>query len=273
MTSLNSLDSPTRNPSSLRWSGILALASLVSLTAVDDAKSQIIWDGGKVETVLTASGQSLPASLFVSTTAPEILASDILGGERDVLFELYASNPLVTGASSGNGVYIGYDPSFFGGNYIDTARSGGVAGKATIVWDGIDGSPDINYTGLGGVNLAGQHSGFQFNVITDSNPGSWEFKFYTDEFHYSNYIVNFGASSVNLPGTHYEVLFNNMVASGSLGGADFSNIGAIVVVGDSSAALDSALINYGFMPVPEPSTAFLASISLIFLLGRRRKGR
>lgn len=199
-------------------------------------------------------------------TTHEVFYSNasILGGERDLSLTLTgedgmpASSLLTTGTVTDT-------------MSLSVSMGDGQQGLAEFVWDGVDSSSTLDYTGLGGVDLTASYDGLDFLFTSDVNAVTWTFYFYTDEFNYSTYTLAkpAGTSPTNVP---YSPDFSSFVAAGGTG-ADFSNIGAIRITTDASLALDSRLNNLQFSAVPEPSTSVTLALGAASLLFNRRRRR
>ncbi|MCZ7636213.1 MAG: hypothetical protein M5U12_09365 [Verrucomicrobia bacterium] len=213
-------------PSQLAW-----------LPAVPPLLAQVTWDTGSPSTYLPAT--------TTGTVTDFQHGPGILGGERESVFEVLSA-PF---PSFGNTMqaYPGY--GLDGTTFLGASRGINVLARCTWVWDGIDGSPTINPTGLGNVDLAAAFSGIEFDLSMDENGGTWSFRFYTDASNYSTYHVSIPSGTL-ISGTHYSLGFSDFLPTGA--GADFSRIGAIVITSEGGAGMDTELDNLRFTPVPEP---------------------
>merc|ERR1719387_3411235 len=98
-----------------------------------------------------------------TTVTPQIIvqtrsttASDILGGERDLrLTVLSGSDNLVLSSGVSNGLF-------------QCATPAGARGRSTLQFDGVDGSINLNPSGLGGLNFR-NNGGNSFRVSVTSD--------------------------------------------------------------------------------------------------------
>jgi len=160
-----------------------------------------------------------------------MLVSNAIGGERDSVLEL------VTGEFDEILLRIDYLNS----NRLAYTSGDGMAGIATVTWDGADGDPlNINYTGLASADLTnlGTNDSFHLQVPNDDLRAKVRIEVYTNE-------TNWSYREIDLPGgissgSHVDfaipfVSFN--VGAGS--GATFSNVGAIVLIIDGTLNLST----------------------------------
>lgn len=140
----------------------------------------------------------------------------ILGSERDNAVE-WVSGSIVRS-------------DFVGGDYNFQSFSS-TEGRGTLVWDGADGLPaasDIDYIGLGSVDLTtgGSVDALKLATVTASNSPRVDVEVYSDAINWSVYTVA-ALGSITTP-TDLVIPFADFtVASGA--GADFANVGAIVL--------------------------------------------
>ena len=218
----------------------IVVALLACLPPTPPLLAQVAWDTGSPST-------SLPATA-IGTVTDFQQGPGILGGERDSVFEVMSA-PF---PSFGNTMqtYPGY--GLAGTTFLGVSRGINVLARCTWVWDGVDGSSTINPTGLGNADVAATSSGLEFDLSMDENGGTWSFRFYTDADNFSTYDLPIpGGTSIS--GTHYSLPFSDFLPTGS--GADFSQIGAIVITSEGGAGMDTELDNLRFTPVPEPLRA------------------
>lgn len=212
-------------PSQLAW-----------LPAVPPLLAQVTWDTGSPSTYLPAT--------TTGTVTDFQHGPGILGGEREsVVVTTQTSGPVEVfayafpGRSAPLSVLLG------------TVQGSGEKATCTWIWDGQDASEVINFSGLGGVNLAANYDGLEFHLNADSVPLTWTLAFYTSAVDYSSYtVVSESGSAVS--GQHYRIRFSDFLPTGA--GADFSRIGAIVITSEGGAGMDTELDNLRFTPVPEP---------------------
>ena len=161
-----------------------------------------------------------PQTIAVSGPSPASLSSSvsgagILGVERDATVTVNVS-PNATRFST-------FSSS---GGLASISNNSDVSGSLRLVYDGIDGSAAIVPGGLGGQNLADDSTFFQ--IIGDSNLGS-NVAITVFTYNGSSYVASAPVSQA-LPsdpaGTSPTTLTYNF---SSFAGANFSNVGAIVV--------------------------------------------
>ena len=148
----------------------------------------------------------------------------IIGGERDIWVKLVAAgNYGVSGEVAAGGYGYEQGPS--------------VHAQSEIQWDGVDGSPTLDATGLGGFDITDGYTkdSMQLTVVYLDNPVDLDFTIYTDGANASTYALP-------LPGgvfTPQEVVMPLELFTNSLGsGADFTDVGALTVFIESIAAPD-----------------------------------
>lgn len=154
----------------------------------------------------------------------------IIGGERDLEIVL-TGNP--DGSSLDAGVRVG-----------GFAMSAGPAieGSARIVWDGPDGDATaLDYTGLGGMDLTdgGTQDAFRLVVGFEDQPVDLIIEVFTDDQNSSMLTLSLPGRIYFSPGD-FVLPYSNFVPN--LGaGADFTNVGAIVMSIATEPGLDLML--------------------------------
>ncbi len=200
---------------------------------------------------------STPGTASSSVTS---FAGDILGNERDMTVQLI----------SGSGVTA--ESNLGGFSIFNQSQDAASTATTTLSWDGIDNSPILNPTGLGGIDITsgGANNGISLTVLFDDLPASLDISVYTDSGNWSKY-------SINLPGLiftpqTYGILFSNFATQAG-SGANFSNVGAIELFIDGSIFGGTDMLFDNFVTaVPEPSTLLLLSGALLLsMAGLRRK--
>ena len=137
-------------------------------------------------------------------------------------------------------------------------------GQLWFEWDGLDNTPVIGQTGLGGIDLTegGTQDAFSVQILLNTQAtASLGFLVHTDANNYS--IIQFaaptGASTQTIRFTDFSAL------AGS--GAEFTNVGALSFFSD--VGVPDANIQFGtFQTVPEPSTGLLVALGVLGLAGR-----
>lgn len=216
-------------------------------------------------------------------------ATTILGGYRDLVVELIASNgvgtPRVEMEVSGGG--------------LSFSTSDGDQGRGTVQWDGNDGSGTLDPTGLQdaqgkGANLiiqegcpVGGCDRFLADVLSADLAFAYSIGIYTDANNYSiltantlfpvvgETVVDYLFSWFLLPdGPQFEGGLPFTIQS--MGTVDFTDVGAIEFIVNSDGqtiAVDLALAGITKTGVPEPGALALVGVALLGagLAGRRRK--
>jgi hypothetical protein len=213
-------------------------------------------------------------AIIVSTvggTASAFTAGGMIGGERDIQIEKLA-NPFPGVVSGGGSVTA----EVTGGRFI-YGQSGSSFGQAVLQWDGVDGSMNLNKTGLGGVDLTQNGGiGFSFTAFAEQNlvlplaevlVTVWG----SNGIDNASYTIEAFNTFVDITET---ILFNDVDWT-KTGGFNFNSVGAIEIVlninGDSSS-LDVEL-DIIETTIPEPSSMLLAGLALTgmgFAARRRR---
>jgi len=210
-----------------RWPHVVpGIALIAALAAPFPAAAQIIIDS--FSTNQATLSLTFPPS--GTTASSSVSGAGILGGERDLQIDLTA------GVLAGNTVTGGVSGGFFSYSQGPT-----ISGTSTIQWDGTDGSAGLNPTGLGGIDLTmgGTQDAILMNTFFDDVPTNITIQVFTD-------AGNASSATLTTPGliftpTNLLIPFNTFTPS--LGaGADFTNIGAIVLtVGSNITAPDFVL--------------------------------
>merc|ERR1712110_1273887 len=173
------------------------------------------------------------------------VASDVLGGERDLRLTVFSgTDNLVLSSGVSNGLF-------------QCATPAGARGQSTVQYDGADGS--ISLSGLGGVNLR-NNGGNSFRVSVTSDLATRV-----------DFVVYSGSANARC-------VFNLTLVAGSTvdtvlqssqfsSGCDFSSVGAIEIIALMEANVDvqvSLFSVYGPIPAtptPTPSPSRIPSQS------------
>jgi hypothetical protein len=235
------------------------LGAMAVLSLAGPAKAAILIDDFITQ-------QSVSANPVTTVAGSSVAAAEALGGERDLL---------VTFVSGFSSLSLASNP--FSGELLISDSGATVKGRSEVVWDGVDGDPfAVDPTGLGGVDLttAGNNA-FQFNVLFADLVGSIVFRVY-DASDATGGTWSEGV--LPLPGSIFVPVdlllpFASLTTVGPNGAANLANVGALMMTIDNTVtgSLDVAIGKIEV--VPEPSTAFLAGLGLLGLVGlaRRRK--
>lgn len=159
-----------------------------------------------------------------------VSGAGILGGERDLQLALSA------GVIAGNTASAAVSSGFF--SYSQDAT---ISASARLTWDGTDGSPTINPTGLGGVDLTagGSQDALDLSTVFDDLPITASVTVFTDTTHVS--IATVGLPGLVFSNSHFVVPFSSFAPLFGEG-ADLTNVGAIhVTVGSTVTAPDLVL--------------------------------
>lgn len=249
-----------------KWFGVPALLALSV-----SANASVI---DSFSTDQTALVDFFPANGGLSSSITTI-GTDILGGERD-LFVTLLTNGAAPGVKKGaRNATIGVADGVMDFNVSSLST-----GTGTIQWDGIDGSPLLNHTGLGGIDLTSGGFLTGFSVATLFSDLGYEFVVgaYTDALHFTE--ISFLANSVNVPTTFYIPFaeFTNpltcgainptpgvkSIACGASGTVDFANLGALQVMIDPHGGTTSIDLTLDQVStVPEPSALALIGLGLL----------
>jgi Calx-beta domain-containing protein len=178
---------------------------------VDDFES----DSDRVQ--LSCPSADPPVPVSVSSPA-------ILGDELDIAIVPNPDGSSCTGASGS------IEAEVPGGATFQIQRFGVVDAAVTTTWDGPDNSGSLDPEGLGGVDLTvgGRKDSLQFRfpgLAVGVTAAQLTVTVYTDADHSSK----FGPSPLVTSSERLLAPFGLWTASGALGGADFADVGAIVV--------------------------------------------
>lgn len=183
--------------------------------------SQVTIDDFSYTQSVVASGSSAASGTETDPGAP----SSILGSERDIFIQ---------GTSGGSIIFADVSAGTFSFNTAATN-----SGDFYIMWDGVDGLAglgDIDYVGLGGQDFTLAGDAISLTISSADGPGTINFEVYTDASNSSTYSLAYSVISSGSPIT-FDIPFSSFVTN--LGtGADFSNVGAVVLSGSSGSGVD-----------------------------------
>lgn len=212
-----------------RWGRALLLASsLLLLTATGTVAQPIVID------TFSTNQASLqldfpPAG---TSTASSASGAGILGSERDMEIDLAG------GVIAGNGMDAVVSSGFF--SYSQDAT---IQGSGRIEWDGTDGSPALNPTGLGGIDLTagGTQDAFLLSVIFDDLPVDVVIEVYSDAGNASS--LTFTSPGLIFAATNFVIPFSALTPT--LGaGVDWTDVGAITLTLGSSITAPDVVIDF-----------------------------
>lgn len=165
--------------------------------------------------------------------------------------------------------------NFASSGTLEFSQNAQTSARLTVIWVGDpadqDVEPEINTTGLGGADLmADGDTGFIADVLSIDRPIAVRVEVYTDDTHGSYWETVAEAGSA---GPQY-IPFAAFVPMVGMDAADFSNVGAIMLMADGKDYPDTDLsVGQIATGVPEPSTVVLLVMGLagLGLLDVRRR--
>lgn len=200
---------------------------------------------------------------FLNDPTEIVSGSSILGGEREVILERTSgTNSIDSSGGLVNDDLIFNSPS-------------GTSGQVTLIYDGADGDlNNIDFGGLQSTDLTGggTNDGWFFTTTqVVSLNGGVDLTVYTDQNNFSTGRIDIfsGAPSA------FSLLFDDFTVGGGTG-ADFSNVGAIVLELGGEAAFDVAIDQFDFAPssaIPEGEMTVGTVIALGLLGGFKLRQR
>jgi len=189
-------------------------------------------------------------------------AAEVVGGERDILVERISGTGQVRFDINSS---IPYAATFASGPTIP--------GRGTLVWDGSDGLSTTNRTGLGGVDItqSGVNDKFLFGVTSDLG-ATLNITVYSSASDFSTASVVVPADT-SFTFALMPVPFSSF-ATGGGSGANFANVGAIVLEVDGTGHPGTDVAFDFFITasaIPEPSTAALWLLGAAGFAAHRRR--
>ena len=190
--------------------------------------------------------------------------SQALGLERDAVITRDSAN-------SGS---VSMDISGSVASQLSYASAPFTSGQLMLSYDGIDGSAGLNPIGLGNIDItqSGANTGLFLRSTSDLG-AELVFTIYTDANHFSTATIPILADS-SFTFQDYFTPFALFASGGSLGGADFTRVGAITLWLDGSTpGTDVSLetIISAPTPVPEPGSSLLLGLAAMTYLRHRRR--
>jgi hypothetical protein len=234
---------------------LLPLIALLSLPA----EGIVVIDDFNASYSLTIPGTTPGVtSLFAASGTAEAI-----GGERDIYIERTTSN---SGA-------VSMDVSQSLASQLSYASAPFTSGNLLLVYDGMDNSSILNPTGLGGIDItqSGVNTGIFLRSASDLG-SSITFSIYTDADRWSMLTMPIAANP-SFAFTDYFATFTTFTNMGSMGGADFMNVGAISLLLDGSTAGTDVSIETVVATVPEPGSCLLLFSAGLMLLFRRKSAQ
>lgn len=232
------------------WVGLCAftlLAPLAQAVTIDD---------------FDVSGVNLTVNVGTPLLCFRENVAGIIGGQRDGCVQFLGTS------IPGNEARLRIDVGNSG--VLSHSQDDGVTAITTIIWDGSAdaGAPNVvDPTGLGGVSLTFDGSvAIKFEIIAADVNGVLRVKIYTDAGNWSSSTYVFPGNLSMVPVT---IPFANFT-TGAGTGADFNNVGAIVleVDGSTRASLDVSVDLLDTQQgIPEPMTGGLIILALGTLAG------
>jgi len=205
----------------------LLLIALLGLPTASRAQPILIDDFSTNQ-----AAQTLTFPPAGTSSSSSVSGAGILGGERDVEVDLTA------GVIAGNTMSATVSSGFF--SYSQDAT---ISGMGKIQWDGTDGSPTINPTGLGGIDLTagGTQDAFLLSVFFDDLPVNIVIEVFTDAGNASSLTLAtpgllFSATGFVLPYSAFTTTLGT--------GADFANVGAITLTLGSSVTAPDVVLDF-----------------------------
>ena len=174
------------------------------------------------------------SSLGSRSDEDSVLASEAIGGERDLFVEL--TSPFGE---------LQLSVHSFGAPMFQYDTSAASTGRRIVTWDGVDGDGVVlnatgikDPTGTHGIDLteSGVVEGVRFLSGADHDGGTLTLRIYSDADNWS--FANIAVPNTGSAGTVPFVLnFSDLVAGG-VGGVDLTNVGAIQMEIDGAIAVD-----------------------------------
>jgi hypothetical protein len=205
-------------------SGAWGIAGLVSILIAHVAATGAAW-AITIDDFTTDQATQTLTYPTGTTSASSISGTGILGGERDIEVDLTGGSIVGSGISAG-----------VAGGMFSQSQDATISGISRIVWDGTDGSPAVNPTGLGSIDLTtgGTQDAFLINVAASDSTFSATLAVWTDASHASTLSFQLqGPVASPTPFVIPYAAFSPLVGTG----ANFAQVGAIVLtVMDNSAS-------------------------------------
>lgn len=204
------------------------------------------------QTINIAAG-SVPTSQWSA-----VAGGSVIGGEREI-------TATVTAIGGSNQLDVIINGSGLG--RLAHSQGVGVIGSTLLTYDGTDNNPNLNYTGLGGVNLTANGDDAFIVVIHSNNfgdPDTTVVTIYSDATRCSTLTLNLPEPGVRENNPNRVLVFRYSdfgTCAGFSNGATFNSVGAIQVLIDglspdndvSLDLLESGRLDYGDLPSSTPN--------------------
>ncbi len=215
---------------------------------------------------LSIDAFTAPTQVLV-TNGPSVLfdytnSAGALGVERELLLAV---------TNDGFGLYAAVAELLVDGLEYDQNASG--RGYVQAIYDGQDGSSNLNFSGLGDFDLtqSGANDQFQIRGGADIANGEIIVTVYSSASDYSRQVLSVPAGT-DFTYTNFYFSFVGMTDFGA--GADFTQVNAIVL---ELNGLKASSVEMGidlFLAIPEPFAVWpVAGMACVVLLGRRLRRR
>lgn len=192
------------------------------------------------------------------------VAAFAIGDERDLMVEK-------TAGYNGDWIRARVNPN--GLDLLRLSQDSGVRGITSVTWDGVDDSPALNGSGLGGIDfLIGASPRLELGILFADLAGPVLFEFFE-----MGDPTRFASSTIDIASASFPIVVDTvftraLAAFDYVGGATmnsvFSNVGAIRMTLDGSGLAQTGWdldLDYVQVRVPEPTSVFLLSIGLLGL--------
>lgn len=233
----------SKTVSRMMWRRVLFVPAMVVLSGALPASAATIL----IDDFITPQSISVTAS--TPTGSSIVSAPEALGGERDMKLALTSGFTSLTLSSNP-----------FGGELLVHDSGATVKGISSTIWDGPDGSDDVDYDGLGGVDIGTGNNAFLLSGVVADLSGTISLIVY-DASDASG--QTWSQADFSLPGTvlapsELQIPFTDFNFHGSGGAVDFANVGAIELQIENITTGSLDVILHSVSVVPEPSSLWLA---------------
>lgn len=200
------------------WMNLLLSSCLVLITTIIFSQS-----GNNIIIDNFTDPQTIIFSTEIEVAAGSVqAAAGVLGGERDL------SVTLLNGTNATAEVAAGT---------FNLSVGAASTGTASIIYDGEDGDAQaINFNGLSGLDMTngGTEDRYKISVISADHAGSFIIEVFSDADNSSSATMDFDAS---MDPKDFNIFFSDFTAATGAG-ADFTNVGAIVITANGDPEID-----------------------------------